>query len=157
MYTPELISLTDVNEPSYPRFMAVFRSRLSQVLPSFHGRIQNYRRIPIYRRIQIYGRIQDRLSQVQISTILRVHGSNSLIILSDPALGSSSFSLLADVCRTLGGPCRTPGFQSTTTARRSSEGASPWLICPLIDRRKNMLLVPTIQPTQFYQSDYTNT
>ena len=45
---------------------------------------------------------------VWMSSILRGHGSKSLIILNDPALGSSSFSSLADLCRTLGGPLSNP-------------------------------------------------
>ena len=88
----------------YPRFIAVITS-----IAVFRSR-----------RIQIYGHIQDRLSQEQISTILRLHGSNYHIRLSDTQLGLSTFSSGSDVCRTLRrslsepvGPsvefCRTPG------------------------------------------------
>ena len=95
-----------------------------------------------------------------MSSILRVHGSNSLITLSDTALGLSTFSSLADVCRTLGGACRTQRRRlsnpwrslSTTTA----EGASTWLIMSSYRQKEKHVTCPynpthSILPERLYK------
>ena len=78
-----------------------------------------------------------------MSSILRVHGSNSLITLSDTQLGLSTFSSWADVCRTLVGACRrhlsnTWQSLSTTTA----EAPSTWLIMSSFRQKEKHVTCP---------------